>query len=311
MIGVYNSPVFGKAVRAAGFYPVTSGIENGVTHLQNKVDQGYSLMAFPEGTRSITNKVKRFHKGAFYLAEAFNLDIIPVLIHGNSELNPKGSFIIKDGSLTLKILDRITTNDNSFGSTYKDRTKKISRFFRSEFHNLRNDIEHSRYFHNLILEDFRYKGDAIYKTVKSDLNAHHTIYKTIINEVDERETILHISKDYGQLDFLMALDKTDRKINTFIESEPIRTIFKNSYITNKYANISILSDLNSGLNINANVVIINSNFVTLEHLNMLANNHTNCFILLKESCNLYAASIRDLGFNEHIKNEALIILKNK
>jgi hypothetical protein len=68
---VYNSPFFGKAVKLAGFYPVSSGIENGVSHLQKKVDQGYSLMAFPEGTRSYTNKMKRFHKGAFFLAEKF------------------------------------------------------------------------------------------------------------------------------------------------------------------------------------------------------------------------------------------------
>ena len=71
---VYNSPVFGKAVQLAGFYPVSNGLENGLDHLKEKVAQGYSLMAFPEGTRSKTHKINRFHKGAFYLAEYFNLD---------------------------------------------------------------------------------------------------------------------------------------------------------------------------------------------------------------------------------------------
>jgi 1-acyl-sn-glycerol-3-phosphate acyltransferase len=36
---VYNSPVFGKAVRAAGFYPVSEGIEGGVEHLRAKVEE--------------------------------------------------------------------------------------------------------------------------------------------------------------------------------------------------------------------------------------------------------------------------------
>ncbi|MDB9961025.1 MMPL family transporter, partial [Oceanihabitans sp.] len=174
---VYNSPVFGKAVKLAGFYPVTSGIENGLSHLQKKVDQGYSLMAFPEGTRSLTNKIKRFHKGAFYLAEQLKLDIVPVLIHGNSEVLPKGSFIIKNGSLTLKILDRIPFEDNSLGTTSREKTKAISQLFKTEFNVLRNEIEHDTYFHNIVLEDYRYKGDALYKTVKTDLKNNSENYK--------------------------------------------------------------------------------------------------------------------------------------
>jgi 1-acyl-sn-glycerol-3-phosphate acyltransferase len=91
---VYNSPVIGKGVRLAGFYPVSSGIGNGVEHLREKVRQGFSLMVFPEGTRSVDNAIKRFHKGAFYLAEEFQLDIVPILIHGYSEAAPKGDFIL-------------------------------------------------------------------------------------------------------------------------------------------------------------------------------------------------------------------------
>jgi uncharacterized protein len=76
---VYNSPIFGRAVKLAGFYPVSSGLEDGITHLKEKIDEGYSLMIFPEGTRSETNYINRFHKGAFYLAEQFNLDIFTSL----------------------------------------------------------------------------------------------------------------------------------------------------------------------------------------------------------------------------------------
>ena len=116
---VYNSPFFGKAVQLAGFYPASSGIEKGVSHLQEKIRQGYSLMVFPEGTRSTTNKIKRFHKGAFYLSEQLKLDLIPILIHGNSEALPKGSFLIKRRNLTLKILERIPYNETKYGETYK------------------------------------------------------------------------------------------------------------------------------------------------------------------------------------------------
>jgi len=37
--------------------------------LKPKVARGYSIVIFPEGTRSKNFKMKRFHKGAFFLAE--------------------------------------------------------------------------------------------------------------------------------------------------------------------------------------------------------------------------------------------------
>ena len=55
---VYNSPIFGKLVRALGFYPVSQGIEGSLDKLKEKVKQGYSLVVFPEAERSYTNEVR-------------------------------------------------------------------------------------------------------------------------------------------------------------------------------------------------------------------------------------------------------------
>lgn len=37
-----------------------------------KVKEGYSIAIFPEGTRTYDGRMKRFHKGAFYLSENCN-----------------------------------------------------------------------------------------------------------------------------------------------------------------------------------------------------------------------------------------------
>jgi len=234
---VYNSPIFGKAVQLAGFYPVSGGIEKATAHLSKKVAQGYSLMAFPEGTRSTTNKVRRFHKGAFFLAEELNLDIIPVLIHGNSEVLPKGSFVIRDGSITVKILERISVNDTSFGKTYKDRTKKISAYFRTQFEALRNEIEGPAYFHAVVKQDYRYKGDALYKKVAKDLKATKESYKKALDLIAKKSTVTTISEASGALDFLLLLDSSDRKIYTYIEDKETKNIVKNSFIAIQYKTI--------------------------------------------------------------------------
>jgi len=231
---VYNSPIFGNAAKLAGAYPISGGLENGGDYLKEKVAQGFSLVAFPEGTRSGTNKIRRFHKGAFYLAEQLGLDILPVLIHGNSEVLPKGSFIIKDGSITLEVLDRIPIDDPTFGEGYRQRTRNIGSYFRTKFQKLRNEIEHTTYFHKIVMEDFRYKGDTLFKAVRKDLNKNKETYKNLLALLGKKQSIIHLSKDFGQLDFLLALDSTDRQIITFIESQSARDSFKNSFIVHKY-----------------------------------------------------------------------------
>ena len=254
---VYNSPIFGKAVQMAGFYPVSGGIENGVEKLKVKVEQGYSLMAFPEGTRSTTNKIRRFHKGAFFLAEQLNLDLIPVIIHGNSEALPKGSFIIRDGSVTLKILNRIKLSDTSFGTRYKDRTKNISAYFKKEFDKMRFEIEGPTYFHAFVKLDYRYKGDALYKRVSKDLDERKETYKKVIDRIGKDSRIINISDGEGQLDLLLLLDGANRRICTYIEDETTRAIVKNSFVTNHYNRIVFAASKQEAFAFDANILIIN------------------------------------------------------
>lgn len=280
---VYNSPVFGKAVQLAGFYPVSSGIENGLDHLKEKVAQGYSLMAFPEGTRSKTHKIKRFHKGAFYLAEQFNLDIIPVLIHGNSEALSKGSFIIKNGCTTLKILDRIPTTDTRFGTNYSQKAKQIGAYFKKEFELLRKEMEPIDYFHKIILEDYRYKGDLLYKNVREDLKSHKEIYARISEVIGTKDTITHLSKDSGQLDFLLSLDAVDRKIISFIENEKDRAIIKNSFIANNNSKITIVDTYEKALETKTNVLIINLPTFPQNQLEANIQEDIDYIILIKDS----------------------------
>jgi 1-acyl-sn-glycerol-3-phosphate acyltransferase len=58
---VWNSPVFGVVVKLADYYPVMEGVEESLGHLEKKAREGYSIMIFPEGTRSTDGKIRRFH----------------------------------------------------------------------------------------------------------------------------------------------------------------------------------------------------------------------------------------------------------
>ena len=76
-----------------------------------QVLNGYSVIIFPEGSRSEDGKIRRFHKGAFYLAEKLDLDILPIMIHGTDYTLSKQDKLLKDGQLTVKILPRIKPGD--------------------------------------------------------------------------------------------------------------------------------------------------------------------------------------------------------
>ncbi len=277
---VYNSPVFGSAAKLAGAYPVSGGIENGEAFLQEKVDQGFSLIAFPEGTRSSTNKIKRFHKGAFYLAQQFQLDILPVLIHGNSEVLPKGSFIIRDGSITIELLPRIKTTDPQFGGSYKERSKQIGIYFRNEFRNLRNRIEKESYWHQTLLEHFRYKGASIYNTIKKDLKSKGATYFALGKQLEKEDRIAYFSDRHGQLALLLALDAIDRKISVLLTQEASKDLLRNHFLTQQYSKIEVVNELNELFLVEPRTLLIDSDefdyssiqaksFVSIENLIIL------------------------------------------
>lgn len=230
---VYDSPIFGKLVKALGFFPVSQGIENGKEKLRQKIDQGYSLVVFPEGQRSFTNDIKRFHKGAFYLAEEFGLDILPIYIHGNSEVLPKGDFIIYDGSITIKIGDRISKDDLAFGRNYSERTKKINTLFREKFSELRTEIEDDNYFKEKLFLNFLYKETEVVKSVKQDFYQNKSVYFELNKLIPKNATILHIADDYGQKDLLLTLQQASRKIFTLIQNEEKRQVAENNYLVKK------------------------------------------------------------------------------
>jgi len=227
---VYKSPIFGQLAKVAGYYPVSSGVDGSLDHLKEKMRQGYSLIVFPEGKRMFSNKLGRFHKGAFFIAEELKLDVLPLYIHGNSEVLPKGDFIIYDGAITVKVGDRIAIDNPALGNSVKEKTKNISRIFKNDFQNFREEIESLVYFKKLVLSNFVYKSEAIYKSVKDDLNQNLELYHNTSRLIELDARVLHISDDYGQLDLLLNYYSNTRKIITFIADESKAIIAANNFI---------------------------------------------------------------------------------
>ena len=123
---VWHSPFYGIIIRYADYFPITD-TEEMITKMQAKIDEGYSVMIFPEGTRSEDCKIKLFQRGAFYLAEQLKLDILPVFIKGFGKVLPKKSYYLHPGKMSLEVKSRICRDQLTAEENYRELSKRIRR----------------------------------------------------------------------------------------------------------------------------------------------------------------------------------------
>lgn len=65
-----------------------------IEQLHKTINDGISVIIYPEGTRSSNGELKPFKKGAFHLAQATQTRVIPIHIHGTHCALPKGNFFV-------------------------------------------------------------------------------------------------------------------------------------------------------------------------------------------------------------------------
>jgi 1-acyl-sn-glycerol-3-phosphate acyltransferase len=163
---VWRNPFYGKIIRYAEFYPVSNGIENAIPQLEDAVSRGYSIVIFPEGTRSMDCSIGRFHRGAFFLAEKLGLDIVPVFLHGVGQVLPKNDFLLREGQITVQVRERIAPDKTI---DYAARTKQIRKYYTETFAEISKEIETPDYFKSFVLHNYMYKGVEVWRGAKAEM----------------------------------------------------------------------------------------------------------------------------------------------
>ena len=203
---VWNNPFYGRLIKYADFYPVSNGIEQNVDKLSERVQKGYSIVIFPEGTRSEDCSILRFHRGAFYLAEQLNIDILPIFIHGVGHALPKKDFMLREGKITVQVHPRISRSDSRFAPDYATRTKQVRQYYRETFTALSKQIEKADYFKSFVLHNYIYKGVEIERRAKAEyLRLKKTKILDWIDTYQGEGPVLIENNGYGICGFLFAL----------------------------------------------------------------------------------------------------------
>lgn len=229
---VWRSPLFGWVVRYAGFPTAVNELDENEDYIKRCLENGYSVVIFPEGTRSEDGKIKRFHKGAFYLAEKYQVDIIPILLHGLDYTIRKSGFVLLSGEINIQILPRISPADFSFGKDYRERAKLIAKYMREEFQKMVLQHEDVAYYHDAVLANYIYKGPVLewYVRVKMKLERNFRLFE---ENVPKHGKIIDMGCGYGYLSYMLYFTGKEREIVGLDYDEEKIEVAQNSYAKNR------------------------------------------------------------------------------
>lgn len=108
-----SNPLVGPVLAAVGTVFIDRGdkgqaveaLKPAVESLQN----GTSIALAPEGSRSLTNKLGTFKKGAFHIALQAGVPIVPIVIANSSDALPKNGFFIRPAKIDVTVLPPVST----------------------------------------------------------------------------------------------------------------------------------------------------------------------------------------------------------
>ena len=216
---VYNSPIFAPFIRYGGYLFAEEGADGSLDEIKERIDQGYSLVIFPEGTRSADGEIKRFHKGAFYISKELNIPIQPLLILGNHEVNPKNDLIINQGQILVKPLDRLYPQAEESYSDFSKRTVKVMRSGMAVF---RKRYANTSFYTRKVMENYLLKGPVLewYVKVKWMMERKNFDYYNAL--IGSRKRIVDVGCGYGYLSvFLNYFDPSREIIGMDYDEEKI------------------------------------------------------------------------------------------
>lgn len=175
---VQRNAFYGRIIHNAEYLPVSEGMEAITPHLRELRDRGYSIVIFPEGTRSADCSILRFHQGAFKLARELDMDIVPMVLHGVGHYLPKNDFMFRKGRMSLTVLPREEAGKYD-GMELREQASAFRRIIRTEYDRIADSAEDASYFRSLVLYKYAWRGwstvSRCKRTLRESMRFSHLI----------------------------------------------------------------------------------------------------------------------------------------
>ncbi len=102
------------------------------------LENGNSILVFPEGTRSKTGDLQSFKDGAFAIAHKAKKPILPIVLDGTARALPKKGVILQGKQkLTVRIFEEIPY-EKFKGLSIKETSELVRNFISTELKKIRN-----------------------------------------------------------------------------------------------------------------------------------------------------------------------------
>jgi 1-acyl-sn-glycerol-3-phosphate acyltransferase len=105
---LFDIPIFGLGMRSVGTLAIHRDKRDTVLKIYRvaklRVDQCEHLALAPEGTRQTSDELGKFKKGPFIFAIHAEMPIVPLVISGARQTQPKGHYLMNIGAWKRKII---------------------------------------------------------------------------------------------------------------------------------------------------------------------------------------------------------------
>ncbi len=116
---VFNNYIYGYLIRKAGYINSNWSTEKIHQKVKERLDEGFSILIFPEGRRTPDGEIHRFKKGAFLMAQELNCPLVPHVISGGYQGLSRHKFLFNQSRVRIEGLEPITVTD------YRNQSKEI------------------------------------------------------------------------------------------------------------------------------------------------------------------------------------------
>jgi len=215
---VWNNPFYGRIIHNAEFLPVSAGVDTIMPQLKDLRDRGYSIVIFPEGTRSEDCSILRFHQGAFHLANELKMDIVPMVLHGAGHYLPKKDFMFRKGTITLRTLERVEHSSRAKELTFRAEASSYRKLLKSQYQEIASKKEKSDYFKSLILYKYAWRGWRTISRCKKILKALPSLRSFLYDENPEIKNVRILNSGIGVFSLLYALVNKNIQVYAFEEN---------------------------------------------------------------------------------------------
>ena len=116
----FKLPVLGIMAKFAGYLSIREmPFESFSKKVADLLNNGVSIAAFPEGTRSADGSLGQFHGSIFRVALQTGYPVVPLCITGNEKIPARGTLLLRPGTIKIHKLSPITYDEYRGFTPYK------------------------------------------------------------------------------------------------------------------------------------------------------------------------------------------------